>query len=397
MPTPGADIDPLIEDIRARVAARRRDGFYPEGLEADLDSHFARVARGRRTTDVTALRDLLISLEVRGAFHRGRIQLDTSVPGGSQVHRVIGKTISRQTEGVLQQVQEFADAVRQTFAGLVDIVEYADTHVHADVTAQLDAVWERLAAFERGPVDSPAAVADLRRRVEALEAAEAARRFDPPYTADEFESAFRGSDEELKARYRDVAERFAGRSPVLDLGCGRGEFLELLIELGVGASGVELDERLAADGRRRGLEVTHGDAVAHLAGLGDDSLGGITALQLVEHLTPAQVVELATVARTKLVDGGLLVVETVNPGSLYTFAHSFYLDPTHSTPVHPAYLEFVFKHAGWRHVEIEWRSPPPAGDVLEVADGTDTVTAANVARLNQLLFAPQDYALLALR
>jgi len=91
------------------------------------------------------------------------------------------------------------------------------------------------------------------------------------------------------------------------------------------------------------------------------------------------------------------VVETVNPQSLYTFAHSFYLDPTHGNPVHPAYLKFLFEEAGFSHVQIDWRSPPPHDDMLAADDEATKVQATNIERLNQLLFAPQDYALIARR
>jgi SAM-dependent methyltransferase len=394
--TPSA-IDPLIEQLRARVAERRKAGFYPEGLEEELDAHFRRVAAHRRMTDTTLLRSSLEVLEVRGAFSRARIPLDTSIPGGERIHHVVSKVVARQTQGILEQVQGFADVVREMLEKVVDALEDPYGHVHTDLVGQLDAVWERLAAWERGPVDSAAAVADLRRRVEALEAAEQARRFRPSFSADAFESAFRGSGKELKARYEELAAEFAGQSPVLDIGCGRGEFLDLLRGLDVEASGVEIDQDLVNEGRADGFEIVRGDGILHLASLPDDSLGGIVLIQVVEHLSPTQVIDLVSVGRHKLRPGGLMIVETVNPQSLYTFAHSFYLDPTHGNPVHPAYLKFLFEESGWRDVRIEWRSPPPPDDVLEVEDGASEIAASNVRRLNQLLFAPQDYALVARR
>lgn len=396
MSSPSA-IDPLIEELRARVADRRQAGFYPEGLEEELDAHFRRIVAHRRVTDLTSLRSSLDVLDVRGSFSRNRIPLHTTVPGGERIHQVVSKVVARQTQGILEQVQGFADVVREALVKVADALEDPYGHVHTDLVGQLDAVWERLAAWERGPVDSAAAVADLRRRVEALEGAEQARGFRPSFSADAFETAFRGSADELKVRYRELALAFAGHSPVLDIGCGRGEFLELLEGLGVEARGVEIDPVLVDEGRAAGLDIARGDGVAHLAALPDRSLGGIVMLQVVEHLTPQQVVDIVAVARHKLHDGGLMVVETVNPQSLYTFAHSFYLDPTHGNPVHPAYLKFLFDESGWSKVEIEWRSPPPADDILEVEEGAGGAAAANVRRLNQLLFAPQDYALVARR
>jgi len=390
-------IDPLVEMIRVRVAERRKAGMYPEGLEEELDAHFKRIVAHRHDPDLSDLRSSLEVLAVRGAFSRARIPLATTVPGGDYVHRVVGKVISRQTQGVLEQVQGFADVVRETFDKVADALAEPYSHVHSDLVGQLDAIWERLAAWERGPVDSPAAVADLRRRVERLEAAEEARRFNPPFSAADFESAFRGSTDDLKDRYQELAKLFDGREPVLDIGCGRGEFLELLHARGVAATGVEIDPALVEEGRAGGLEIAAGDGVVHLSSLADNSLGGVVLIQVIEHLSRQHVVDVVALALEKVRPGGVMVVETVNPQSLYTFAHSFFLDPTHTTPIHPAYLKFVFEQAGWKVAQLLWRTPPPEADALQDDAGAGDTAAANIGRLNQLLFAPQDYAIVAYR
>jgi 2-polyprenyl-3-methyl-5-hydroxy-6-metoxy-1,4-benzoquinol methylase len=389
-PVPPSPVDHLIHELQLRVAARRDQGFYPEGLEENLDAHFRRVVAHRVTADLGDLHTDLEVLDIRGWFSPERISSNTSVPGGAIVHRLVSRLVARQTQGILEQVQEFSDSVRKALRHVVDALEEPNGHVHADVIGQLDAIFERLASFERGPTDSAAAVADLRRRVENLEAAEERRQFRPWYSADAFESAFRGSPEDLAERYRTLAERFVGHDPVIDVGCGRGEFLQLLTELGVTASGVEIDADLVDQARAAGFTAALGDGVAHIAAQPDASLGGIVLLQVIEHLTPQAAADLVAIARHKLRPGGMIVVETVNPQSLYTFAHSFYLDPTHANPVHPAYLKFLFDEAGYSHAAIEWRSPPPEDDVLVVDDDATKTQAANVDRLNQLLFAPQD-------
>ena len=394
-PSPPA-IDDLIAQVRARVAERRKKGFYPEGLEEDLDAHFRRIVTHRRGAQAEKVRASLQELDAQSRFSPERIPTTTRVPGGDKLHAAIAKLVSRQTQGVLQQVQEFADATRATLRLLVDAYGDPDEHI-GDLVAQLDAVWERLAAWERGPSDAHAAVGDLRRRVEALEAVEQARQFHPTYGAADFEAAFRGSDEDLRERYRDLAALLEGFGPVLDIGCGRGELLELLAEQGTDASGIELDADLAAEGQGRGLPISMGDGISHLGALPDGSLGAVVLVQVVEHLTPQEVIDLVAIARDKVRDGGMLVMETVNPQSLYTFAHAFYLDPTHHHPVHPAYLEFVVRHAGWPQVRIDWRSPPPEHERLAPDPGASAVATANIERLNALLFGPQDYALVAFK
>lgn len=390
------DVDSLVGELRARVEERRREGLYPPNLEEELDGHFRRIVSHRVAPDLDELRGLLHVLEGR-VFTPERIAYESRVPGGDAVHKVVSKVVARQTNGILEQMQEFADAVREVLRMVIDTLANPHGHVHADLVGQVDAILEQLAAYGRAPSEGTAAVGNLRLRIEALEEAERRRSFRPIFDQEKFEAAFRGSREEMLDRYRDLAAELAGRGPVLDIGCGRGELLELLAALGVEARGVELDPSLAHDAQQRGFDVVFGDGVELLLSLDDESLGGIALMQVVEHLTPQRLMELVVAAYDKLRPGGRLVMETVNPQSLYVYAHSFYLDPTHAQPVHPAYLGFLCDTVGFSEVKFDWRSPPPDDDVLEpVADG-DGVAKKNVERLNQLLFAPQDYAIIATR
>lgn len=388
-------VEDLIGELRERVAKRRAQGDYPEHLEDDLDTHFRRIALRPpdESYDFEALRSRLHEAAPSFSFSERRIDLASRAPGGSQLHQSIAKVVGRQTQGVLAQMQVFADEVRALLFEFVDAIEAPQTHQHTDLMGRIDAVFERLASYERTPSDPVLAQADIRKRLEALEAAEARRNFNPWYSSDRFEEEFRGERTELLQRYETLAARLQGCEPVVDLGCGRGEFLDLLAAADVPARGVDIDPDLVQKGRKRGLAIEQQDAVTWLQGAPEQSLGGIAMIQVIEHLTPQDVVDVIALSATRLKPGGRLIVETVNPQSLYVFAHSFYLDPTHHAPVHPSYLLFLCREAGFSNVEIEWRSPPPDDDVLESA-GT-TAGDANVARLNQLLFAPQDYAIIA--
>jgi len=389
------DVDALIDQLRLTVEQRRSEGLYPAGLEDDLEAHFRRIVSHRVVPDTSALDASLQRLRSLPGLSPSRIPAESGVPGGAALHRAVAKVVSRQAQGILEQVEELASALRSVADELARALRQPNTHVHPDLVGQVDALQERMAALERQPLDSPAAVAELGRRVERLEVAEALRQFRAPFSAADFEAEFRGDAAALKERYRDLAARFEGCAPVLDIGCGRGELLELLAELGVEASGVELDPELAADAAGRGLAVGAGDGLAHLASLADGSLGGIAMIQVVEHLTPQQVVNLVGIALDKVRPGGRVIIETVNPQSLYVFARAFYVDPTHDRPVHPAYLAFLFRQAGFAGVEIDWRSPPPQEETLQLVGQPHL--DANIERLNQLLFAPQDYALIATR
>jgi 2-polyprenyl-3-methyl-5-hydroxy-6-metoxy-1,4-benzoquinol methylase len=135
-----------------------------------------------------------------------------------------------------------------------------------------------------------------------------------------FEDRFRGNEEELKERQRTYLQYFQDKENVLDIGCGRGEFLELLRECGIKARGVDLDLDMVLLCREKGLDVVMDDAFAHLTVLPDDSVGGVFAAQVIEHLHPRRVIELVRLCYRKLVPGGVLILETPNPKCLMVFA-----------------------------------------------------------------------------
>lgn len=165
------DLDQVVAQMQARVAERRRSGVYPEGLESALDEHFHRIVSHRASPDFTDVRARIAALEARSRFGLDRIPAASQRPGGQALHGAVAKVVARQTQGVLDQVQEYADGVRDVLVGVVAALEDPEGHVHADLVGQLDAVLERLAAAERRAVAAEAALAALAGRVEALEAA----------------------------------------------------------------------------------------------------------------------------------------------------------------------------------------------------------------------------------
>ena len=263
------------------------------------------------------------------------------------------------------------DAVTDLLRMLVEGVA-SPWHRHRELEGELDAVHDRLARAERTGA-WPAAGERLAARVEALEAREARRSFSPWFPSTRFSEAFRGSSEALLERYTDIADRVASHGgPVLDLGCGRGELMGLLRDRGIEVTGVDPDEDAVADARAAGLEVTVGDGLVHLGALPAASLGGLLLIQVVEHLTAQQLVELVALAAEKVRPGGVVVAETINPSSLYVYSHALWLDPTHDKPIHPAYLDFLFREAGFERTEVQWRSPTPAEERLQAVTGEDS-------------------------
>jgi SAM-dependent methyltransferase len=224
---------------------------------------------------------------------------------------------------------------------------------------------------------------------------------DSTYTA--FENRFRGSREDVRTRQADYVELLRGQSPVVDLGCGRGEFLDLLRSAGIEARGVEGNAHAVRECRGRGLDVVEGDLVEFLGGQGQESLGAVFAAQVAEHLPPPILVSLLAEAHRTLRRGGLLVLETVNVSSALGFLDVFIRDLTHERPLHPETLRFLAAAAGFSDARIEMRSPVPDDVRLHLLPGgglpPPVVKALNenVERLNALLFAPLDYVLVARR
>jgi O-antigen chain-terminating methyltransferase len=177
---------------------------------------------------------------------------------------------------------------------------------------------------------------------------------------------------------------------VVDLGCGRGEFLTLLRDAGIEARGVDVDPDMVAYARGEGLEVEQTDAVACLDGLKNGSLGGIFAAQLVEHVPAPTLVRLLELASAKLRPGGVLVAETINPLSPLAL-RNYYADLTHAQPLVPETLELLARQAGFGTVELRYMNSPDE----RLVEPADPVIAANVRRLNELLFGPLDYAIVA--
>ncbi len=172
-----------------------------------------------------------------------------------------------------------------------------------------------------------------------------------------FEARFRGPRDIIRERHRIYLPYVEGQAPVLDIGCGRGEFLELLKHAGIQGRGVDLERDMAEFCRSIGLEVDHDDAFAYLQRLPEASLGAIFLGQVVEHMTPSAVATLFGLAMEKLRPGGVLIAETVNPICPTALAN-FYLDPTHERPVHPDLLMFLAESKGFEAVEFLFSSSP---------------------------------------
>lgn len=221
-----------------------------------------------------------------------------------------------------------------------------------------------------------------------------------------FESRFRGASDQVREHQRQYLPAFMDASNVLDIGCGRGEFIELLRNAGVSSSGVDLDGDMVAACRAKGLEVTQVDALGYLRAQEDGSIGGAFTAQLVEHLESGVLVELVDLLGKKLRPRAPLVIETINPQCLLAASSHFLIDLSHIRLVHPETLRFLLEEAGFQGIEVRYTSPVPEAVQLQGMpwpkdDGPLDAMAAthnrNMAKLNAFLYGYQDYAVVATR
>jgi SAM-dependent methyltransferase len=221
-----------------------------------------------------------------------------------------------------------------------------------------------------------------------------------------FEERFRGSREEIKKRQEEFLPYFKNCYRVLDIGCGRGEFLDILKEHDISGVGIDLDPDMVAFCISHKLDVVQEDGIAYLEKCEDNSLDGIFMDQVVEHLEPDYLVRLLTLCFQKLKQGYYLIIETVNPLSFVSFVN-FYIDMTHTRPVHPETLQYLLNASGFRDCERKYLSPVSDEIRLRKIANISTLDEAgqknieiynnNIEMLNSVLFGAQDYAVIAKR
>jgi 2-polyprenyl-3-methyl-5-hydroxy-6-metoxy-1,4-benzoquinol methylase len=173
------------------------------------------------------------------------------------------------------------------------------------------------------------------------------------------ETSLRGSEQEIKQRQKEYLPYLKivdPTLPLIDLGCGRGEFLELMREQGIRAVGVDTNSKNIQELKQKNFEIYQQDAVEYLESVAPNSLAAITAFQVIEHVSNSYLHKLVKLAYEKLTPGGFILLETVNPYCLETY-RTFYLDPTHQKPVPLDLLSILYQFYGFADKQAFFQSP----------------------------------------
>ncbi len=414
-----------LESLLTRMHERVELGAVRERLESRLFAVERVVERKAESERLTALGNHLVSLVQRKADDSRidalarHVDEETGALRGALSQLATDKADTTSVDGVRAEVA----ALDRRKADLEQVGEllrnaerrYAEAQANVDalratgvatpqLRSALDDVRRDLTEFRHALLDQQYRVSALldesrrrmptppeERRVELQR--EQGHLLDVFYAS--FENRFRGAQEQIKRLFeiyvpivRDAGAGTAAE-PVLDVGCGRGEWLDLLRESGLMASGVDSNRVTIRQCRERGLDVAEGDAIEYLQALRSDSMGAITAMHVVEHLSFERLVALLDEILRVLKSGGLMILETPNPENLLVGACNFWFDPTHQRPLPPSTLEFLAQARGFTAVEIRRLHPYPESELL--TEGTPMVQQ----RINEVLYGAQDYAVVA--
>jgi O-antigen chain-terminating methyltransferase len=406
-----------------REVARRATGGTPDAsLDAAAEPDASRWSTladpgVRHHLDVAAAHSHLgTDAASGGRMHAARVGMATALRPVLSWQIRFNEELLGAVAGLAEEVEQREHGYRAALATAEAVIDRLEGAA-ADVELRQRRADEQQRRIEQLSVELQAAHAEIREMRGRLDAtlyaarvalpADAAparlqmlsRELDPSHAALylDLENTFRGTREAVRALAEDYLPDLAeAGGPVLDIGSGRNEWLELLHEHGIEARGVDTNEAFVADAHARGLDAVQADALEYLNSVPDGSLGAVTAFHVAEHLDLESLLALLGRAARALRPGGLLLLETPNPTNIRVGASAFYIDPTHLKPLHPQFLEFLVLREGFVSAEVRYVHPTDLHDVeLPVPEDASPRVHSALGELRWALFGPQDYAVLA--
>jgi SAM-dependent methyltransferase len=208
----------------------------------------------------------------------------------------------------------------------------------------------------------------------------------------EFEKNYRGSEEEILQRQSVYLDRFDkykdGKSLVVDVGCGRGEFLVLLKDNGVLVEGLDLNIKMVEETKKKGIKAFEKDVLSYLSTKKSKSIGAITGFHIVEHIPFEELMAIFEESYRTLIKGGFVLFETPNPENVLVGSNRFYNDPSHLKPIPPTILDFMLKTIGFKTEIIRLH---PEKTEAEITKKSNNELLTEIAHN---MFGPQDYAVI---
>jgi len=444
---PEVDIDRLMDEIREEVAERRKKD---QGYSQEIQEHSFREKpnfeslpqEGNPMLDISSLRSTL-------SFAEGHTDVGTQVTPMvhfrrpiRQIAQWIGKIVIYLSSFITVKQREFNVAVIRALDRVIEGLEVLDTqntlrrneHIETrstigDVNHQqtrMNGTIENLKSTIETLKGQHVQIKELEKTLLQLKTGlllqenrlsmfleEARKRLPEPFRredlhvmADEgkqlletfyasIEDQFRGTREDIKERLKIYLTflKEAGldkeKTPILDLGCGRGEWLELAQEEGLRARGVDHNRVFVKQCRDRGFEVIESDVIQHLRGLPDASLGAVTGFHIIEHLPFEALITLLDETVRVLKPGGIAIFETPNPENILVGSCNFHVDPSHISPIPSSLMKFIAEARGLCKVRILNLHPYPESFKVSGSEFAD--------RFNEYFYGPQDYAVIGVK
>lgn len=394
------DVEDIMRQVRENIRKRRESGMYTQEMEALINEPLQSFAGSEQAGFQADLDYITSNWSVQADYvissHR-KILGRPLIVGRQLIH----EEVKRYVDLIVEKQNEFNTHVAQSIMGLLERVNEGIFFIRRDLDIRIN----KAISVINKDIENKAWLANvLEDRIKEDMIFSPSGEIDDVLNYFLFEEKHRGSTKDIRRRQSIFQEYFTNCRNVLDIGCGRGEFLSLLKEKGICAKGIDINEDMILFCQKNGLDVQKADALAYLQSIEEETLDGVFSSQVIEHLQPEELIGLIKLSYDKMKCGAYFVAETINPLCLTTYA-LFHVDLSHVKPVHPETMKFLLESVGFKEIRLKFLSPYPKGEKLKkfvIIDGMSCKERAmlevmnqNLEKLNSLLYGYQEYAVIA--